>query len=59
MCSYEGIEGLYTPAFGQDGQGVDVEFGDCALQVDGQVGTLTSVSGSASTSALEGRLRLE
>ena len=38
MCSYEGVEGFYAAAFGEDGEGVDVEFGDCALQMGGQVG---------------------
>ena len=38
VCSYEGVEGFYALAFGQDGEGVDVEFGDCALQMGGQVG---------------------
>ena len=49
---YEGVKGLNAPAFGQDGEGVGVEFGDCALQVGGQVVR-------TSTSALEARLRLK
>ena len=35
---YEGVEGFYASAFGQDGEGVDVEFGDCALEAGGHVG---------------------
>ena len=31
------VEGFYAPALGQDGERVDVEFGDCALQMGGHV----------------------